>query len=737
MALFPVIMCGGSGTRLWPASRPSRPKQFIPLSGNRSLFQETVLRVAPLVTDDAQLVVVGVERHRTFIVDQLAELGVEAQILLEPAPRDSAAAMAAAATWAHRRDPESVVAFVASDHHVTDQRAFRQAIHSAIAGAEAGRIVTLGIRPTMPSSAYGYIKPKGAGLSEVDAFVEKPTTSVAAEYIAAGYLWNSGNFIASSRVLVEELKQHAPGVEAAVSASLPEPSQWPIQRLDEGFKAAPSISIDYAVMEKTRKASVLQVDYGWSDLGAWDALAASGEGDFGTHILEDSEGCLIRSADGVLVAALGVRNLAIVVEDDAVLVCDLSRSQDVRRIVERVGIASPRHLDFASRPAEPLNDGGARFANWMRLQALPLWATMAQDERGAFSEVLTLDGRSVAMPRRARVQARQIYVYAQAGRMGWAGPWKRCVANGLSALYADFFREDGLSRATVTPDGQPLDDTVILYDQAFVLFALASARRAGIGGAEAETRAIALRNALMAEAQINGAFVEAGHYRYQSNAHMHLFEASMAWEAVSQDGGWTDLSNQMADLALTTFIDAEGGFLREFFSADWTPARGVDGTLVEPGHQFEWAWLLERHGLARGRDDVRAAARRLYAMGRKGIGERPVVAMDALGDDGLIRSDRARLWPQCEWLKASLLLAETARDGERTRLMADAAAAMRALWLYLTPTGLWRDKQLQRGTFIDEPTPASSLYHIMAALQQLGETGQKQTLEGLSMLSLK
>ncbi len=737
MALFPVIMCGGSGTRLWPASRPSRPKQFIPLSGNRSLFQETVLRVAPLVADDAQLVVVGVERHRTFIVDQLAELGVEAQILLEPAPRDSAAAMAAAATWAFRHDPESIVAFVASDHHVTDQVAFREAITAAAVSAALGRIVTLGIRPTGPSSAYGYIRPKGTGLSEVDSFVEKPTAALAADYIARGYLWNSGNFIAASRVLVEELKAYAPGVEAAAAAALPDPAKWPIQPLEAAFKSAPSISIDYAVMEKTQRASVLEVDYGWSDLGAWDALADSGEGDFGTHILEDAEGCVIRSPDGVLVAALGVRNLAIVVEADAVLVSDLSRSQDVKRVVERIRVASPQHLDFPCRPTESLARGGQRFADWMRMRALPLWSTLAQDARGAFADVLALDGRSIPTPRRARVQARQIYVYAQAGRMGWTGPWQRSVKTGLAVLIDDFMREDGLCRATVEPDGRPRDETVTLYDQAFVLFALATARRSEQGDDRTEAWAVRMRDALLANAQPNGALVEAGAYPYQSNAHMHLFEASMAWEAVSEDAAWADLSDRMADLALTTFIDRQGGFLREFFSADWTPARGVDGTLVEPGHQFEWAWLLERYGLARGRDDARAAARRLYDVGRQGIGERPIVAMDALGDDGIIRGDRARLWPQCEWLKASLLLAESARDGERARLLADAAAAQRALWLYLTPDGLWRDKQIQRGEFIDEPTPASSLYHIMGALQQLWETGRDEALDGLSGLSLK
>lgn len=202
MARYPVIMCGGSGTRLWPASRPSRPKQFIPLSGNRSLFQETVARVALLTGEEGMLIIVGAVRHREWIVDQLREMEVTAQVLLEPEARDSAAAMAAAAAWAARHDPEAVIAFVASDHHIPDHDAFREAVTTAAEGATGRRIVTLGVTPTEPSQAYGYIKPTGRGLSAVGAFVEKPDRVQAQAYIHAGYLWNSGNFIASARTLI-------------------------------------------------------------------------------------------------------------------------------------------------------------------------------------------------------------------------------------------------------------------------------------------------------------------------------------------------------------------------------------------------------------------------------------------------------------------------------------------------------------------------------------------------------
>ncbi|WP_426038745.1 AGE family epimerase/isomerase [Brevundimonas sp. DC300-4] len=736
MALYPVIMCGGAGTRLWPASRPSRPKQFIPLAGNRSLFQETVVRVAPLAGDEGRLIVVGGVRHRDWIVDQLNALEIEAQVLLEPEARDSAAAMAAAAAWAARHDPEAIIAFVASDHHIPDHEAFREAVTAAAAGAAEGRIVTLGVMPSEPSQAYGYIKPSGRGLSAVDSFVEKPDRTQAQTYIDAGYLWNSGNFIVSAASLIDELAAHAPAVIDAARSALPEEGSGAVQTLGSAFVTSPKISIDYAVMEKTARASVLEVDFAWSDLGAWDSIAASGEGDTGQHIFEDSEGCLVRAPDGILVAALGVRNLAIVVEQDAVLVCDLSQSQGVKKLVERIKATSPRHLDFATAPPEGLAEGAIRFADWMRLKALPVWSTLGQATNGGFAEVLSLEGRALTLPRRARVQARQIFVYANAGMNGWQGPWRGIVERGLQRLYSEYLRPDGLCRTTLTPEGAPLDETAYLYDQAFVLFALSAAKSAGIDDPMLEDRAIRLRDALLAAGPATGGLIEAGEQPYQSNAHMHLLEACLGWEAAGGDAGWTALADRVVDLALTKFIDPNGGFLREFFGADWAPAAGEDGRLVEPGHQFEWAWLLARVGRARDRADVTRAAQRLYAVGRTGVSERPMIAIDALNDDGTVRSHRARLWPQTEWLKASLILAETATDGERQRLMDDAATALRALWLYLTPDGLWRDKRLPRGGFIDEPAPASSLYHIAAAFGQLAETGRAEGLRGMSDIGL-
>lgn len=721
--IYPVIMCGGSGTRLWPASRPSLPKQFIPLAGNRSLFQETVARVAALADGGGELVVVGGVSHKTAILQQLEEIGIRAVVLLEPEGRDSSAAMAAAALWTAQRSPQAVNLFVASDHHIPDAEAFRKSVGEAVAAASDGRIVTLGVVPTAPSSAYGYIAPSGPGLSDVSAFVEKPDSETAKRYISEGYLWNSGNFIVRADVLGAEIANRAPAVADAVRAAVDQAAVDGVcLTLGSGFKAAPKISIDYAVMEKTTRASVLPVRFEWSDLGAWDSVHASGEGDVGLHVLEDSENCLIRACDGVMVAAIGLRDIGIVVERDAVLVTDLKKSQDVKKVVERLRKLSPQHLDFpAPAPRESLQAGATRLTAWLRQAALPVWSSLGQDENGGFEEVLALDGRRVATSRRARVQARQLQVYAEAGRQGWEGPWRTVTAKGLERLNAVSLRPDGQMRTLLNSDGAPLDETAMIYDQAFLIFALGVIADAK-GDAGLEKQAIAVRDTLLEGADTQGGLKEAGDHPYQSNAHMHLLEAALAWEETGEDSAWSRLSDQIVHLARTRFIDAETGCLREFFQEDWSPAAGKDGDLVEPGHQFEWAWLLARYSRKRQDDGALADAWRLYEAGLKGIDPKRGVAIDAMNIDGSMRSARSRLWPQTEWLKASLILAPLGDDKRRKACLEQAAAAQQALWLYLTPQGLWRDKLLEDGAFMDEPAPASSFYHIMAAYGQLRQT---------------
>lgn len=711
-AVFPVIMCGGSGTRLWPASKPTHPKQFVALTGPLSSFQETVQRVAGLKGAIQPLVVAGVG-HRDLVLKQLRDIGATADLLLEPEARDSAAAMAAAALWIEARDKDGVAVIVSADHDVPDAAAFRAAMDAAVLTARDGRIVTLGVRPIYPSSAYGYIQP-GVGAGEakpVAAFVEKPDARKAAEYLAAGYLWNSGNFVAPVKVLVAEFTKHSPQVLEAVRQALPVAGVGDVTVLGEAFRAAPKISLDYAVMEKTGRASVLPVEFAWSDVGAWDAvLNASpqdpeGNATSGDVLLLDAKHTLVRAGPGVRIAAVAVSNLAIVAEGSEVLVCDLARSQSVKVVVDALKGRGLPSAGFTTLP-----EAAAWYDHWLRTCALPLWATLGVDyENGGFAEALGLDGRPVPADRRGRVQGRQIYAFASAGEIGWSGPWRQVVEHGLDYVSRYFVRSDGMLRTVVGRDGRPIDDAVAVYDQAFALLGFAAAYAMGVRKEEVAASARSILSALEGLRHDAGGFRESGGRPFQSNCHMHLFEAALAWADLGDDR-FAQLSDELADLAFSSFIDPRAGLVREFFEADWSPAHGEEGRRVEPGHQFEWAWLLSRWSRIRARPEGLLAAQRLYKCGRRGIDARGV-ACDALLDDLSSLEVSARLWPQTEHLKAALVM----EDAESAL---QAANTLRA-YLITPTTGGWFDKLSVEGSFKREASPASSFYHIVCAIKEL------------------
>jgi len=719
--VYPVIMCGGAGTRLWPASVPQRPKQFLSLTGELSMFQETVRRVAA-IPGTAQVVVVAGQGHGALIAEQLAALDTAAVVLLEPQARDSAPAMAAACAWIESCDPQGVAVVVAADHHIPDAAAFQRAAEQAVAAAQSGHIVTLGVTPREPSTAYGYISPgemvHGAA-RRVAAFVEKPDAATAQAYIDQGYLWNSGNFVVAARDLLAELEAFAPQIATSARAAVAEATGGECggaQVLGPAFGQAPKISIDYAVMEKTRRAAVLPVDFAWSDLGAWDAVwAASPRDEAGNAIRGEAlavaaQDCLVRAPSGTQVTLIGVKDLAVVVNQGQVLVCNLSASQQVKTAVDQL---KAEHREILPAPAPFDTVGGAQvwFDRWLRTSALPLWWTLGADHVcGGFHDALTPEGVPVAGPRRSRVQTRQTFVYATAGLMGWQGPWRQAAWHGMTYFLDRFRRPDGLFRALVSPAGEPLDETAALYDQAFALLAMATLNAADPGHVDLASEGRRLLEALQTLRHPAGGFREEGAHPFQANAHMHLLEAAMAWAEAGGEPEWQALAAEIVELALTRFIDADGGYLREFFDADWAPAPGEDGRLIEPGHQFEWAWLLVRWSQMTAEPRVLPAARRLYATGQKGIDPARAVAINALNDDLTVRDAGARLWPQTEWLKAALILGQ------------DPLLPAKALARYLdTPAlGAWRDVWAASGGFKAEPAPASSLYHVVATCRSLG-----------------
>jgi len=351
--LHPVILCGGSGTRLWPMSRRMLPKQFLPLVSERSMLQDTVLRLSGLERCAGPILVSNNE-HRFLVGEQMREIGVApgAQVL-EPIGRNTAPAVAAAALSALERDPEAVLLVLAADHLIRDVYRFHDAVRAAAAVAAIGKLVTFGIKPSEAATGYGYIErgdalPGAVGAYEVKRFVEKPDRATAEGFLASErFSWNSGMFVLGARRYLEELERLAPAISASVRAAWDEAGRdLEFRRLDaEAFAACPSDSIDYAVMERTHDAAVIPVDIGWSDVGSWSTLwevSAKDERQNATRgdvHLTDSEGCYVR-AESRMLSVIGAKDLVIVETDDAVLVAHREKVQAVKDVVGHLNRAN-------------------------------------------------------------------------------------------------------------------------------------------------------------------------------------------------------------------------------------------------------------------------------------------------------------------------------------------------------------------------------------------------------------
>jgi mannose-1-phosphate guanylyltransferase/mannose-6-phosphate isomerase len=390
-SVVPVIMAGGSGTRLWPLSRALYPKQFLAFTSEQTLFQLAVLRLHGLAASGIDVrppCIIGNEEHRFMVLDQLREIGVQAgAVVLEPVGRNTAPALTLAALHAQGDAGDDPILVVGpADHTIADARGFDRALQRAVAAAADGSIVVLGIRPLRPETGYGYIRTElgqpaeASGARAVAAFVEKPDLATATRYVAEGdYFWNSGMFVLRASTWLDALARFRPDIDTATRAA------WAGRASDASFvrparaafEAIPAESIDYAVMEpcarpgSQRALKMIELDAGWSDLGSWDAVwavaarDADGNAVHGDALLEDSRNVYVH-ASSRLVSAVGVDNLVIVETADAVLVADLSRSQQVKKIVSALGARERGEANLHRRVHRPWGwydsiDSGSRF----------------------------------------------------------------------------------------------------------------------------------------------------------------------------------------------------------------------------------------------------------------------------------------------------------------------------------------------------------------------------------------
>ncbi|NMM38078.1 MAG: mannose-1-phosphate guanylyltransferase/mannose-6-phosphate isomerase [Glaciimonas sp.] len=347
--LIPVILCGGSGTRLWPLSRETYPKQFLRLLGQDTLLQQTMQRLAGIEDVDPAILICN-ETSRFVVAEQLREIGIEnAQILLEPTRRNTAPAIAAAALQALSRGNDPLLLVLPSDHVINNHAAFYSAVHKAKIVAEKGKLVTFGITPLGPETGYGYIRagaaePGPAQAQPVIEYVEKPDRATAERYLASGhYFWNSGMFIFRASCYLEELTQFEPDIVAACSQAMTLSKQdFSFIRLDsQSYSRSPDKAVDYAVMERTTNATMVAMDADWNDIGSWASVWKASEKDqdnnakHGDVMLQDCQGCLVHGSSR-LITAVGMRNTIIVETADALLIMDADSAQETKKLVEHL-----------------------------------------------------------------------------------------------------------------------------------------------------------------------------------------------------------------------------------------------------------------------------------------------------------------------------------------------------------------------------------------------------------------
>ncbi|MEL6665655.1 MAG: AGE family epimerase/isomerase [Pseudomonadota bacterium] len=715
--IHPVILCGGAGTRLWPLSTPEMPKQFLALTTNRSMIEETAHRLSSVPRPDLEFsapLIIGSKHHEALLSATLPD----ARKILEPFGRNSAPAVAAACLT---NDPDDLVLILSADHDIRDVPAFQDAIAIAAAAAETGAIVTFGIEPSHPATGYGYIKAERveAAIKNVEEFVEKPDLATAERYLEAGtYYWNAGIFLFKVSAMIEALNEHAPDVLAGTRKAMPAQQEDPIHLVPDAFAATPSISIDYAVMEKAQNVKTVPVQMGWSDIGGYHALhSLLTEDDIANYtsgpvFARNSEGLYVRSK-GPTVAVNGVSNLVIIATETDVMITPTSDDAAVKILGSEVQ-SKRTQLGFST-------DLKQRAQAWL-WNAFERWSESAwDDERGGFVEQIGLDGRpDLTADRRVRVQARQIYSFAQAVSLGWPQDARAqsLMDQGLEFLDSKLRAPDGGWVHVFSADGAAKDQRRNLYDHAFIILAGSAAFNATGSqlGLKIAQDAMAFVEARLKDAT-NGGWEEQipAILPRRSNPHMHMLEAMLAYHNATGDSLALKRAGECVTLFEKHFFDPATDVMSEFFNEDWSTVETRAKTVFEPGHHYEWATLLSLYDAASGHDSLSWRRRLIRRADATGLNPKTGFAFNSLRQDGEIMNQNSRLWHQLEMFRAYMV-----HPGVATRAKAEVLLE-RIFESYLDrgPDGGFIDEVDETGAPISKAVPASMMYHTVTAFVPL------------------
>ncbi|WP_406873844.1 mannose-1-phosphate guanylyltransferase/mannose-6-phosphate isomerase [Aminobacter sp. P9b] len=728
------VMSGGVGSRLWPLSREDNPKQFHDLSGDGSMLVKTLKRLAARDVGETPIYLIASERHAARVRADLAAIDLSGgAAIFEPTGRNTAAAVAIATLQTLKDYGNGIVLVVPSDHEISTQRQFWDTVEHGVPAASAGRMVVFGIRPTAPETGYGYIEAgaEADGISDVTRFVEKPDLKTAETYLAAGnFFWNAGIFLFKASAMRNAFLKHQPEIwqkaEAAFQAQTSDLSgvYMPLDL----YQDIPSISIDYAIMERTSGIAMVPASFRWNDLGSWQSLLDISPSDkdgnviVGDVVAIDCENSYLRG-EGRLLSAIGLKDVAIVSTSDATFVAPVSHSQNVKKIVEQLEKSGRLETKFTPAHGRVLSNGAwrRRVQHWLMEETLPLWSTAGVDEQfGGFHEALGFDARPLAKPKRMRTMARQVYAFAVAKQRGWDGRADALIDHGIRFMADKGRTERGGWVRALNPDGSVVDPIEDAYDHACVLLALAHAHRSGNAEALAlATETFAFLDKHLEDERMTG-FMESpdGEGVRRSNPHMHLLEAFLAWHAVTGDRVYLRRAARIIDLFRSHFFELDSWTLGEFFDRDWHPAAGEKGQWTEPGHHFEWASLLVDFADKSGQKDLVAFGRKLYASAvANGLNRATGLAYGAVSRQGLPLDNISRSWPQTEAIKAAVALDGTGGPDLKPEIEARVGRLFR--WhIDPAPQGLWIDQIDEHGRSLAKEVPASIFYHLVTALTQ-------------------